>query len=223
MDVTQHLGLGVVLVEHLVGQYGVGAQQILRYALMGLGRLVERFHVQAVALAEEEIKQLGHIGAGGGLRERHTHGTIQIGAQVDTKPFGLGDQCRLVARQHGKRIEPAGVLEGNAFVLETQRQNGGETMHAGGDGFQSHRAVVDGVEARHVGQQHLGGTDVGVGLLAADMLLAGLHRHAQGTLAAGVLGNAYDATRHGALVGVAGGEEGGVGATVPHGHAEALG
>ena len=96
-------------------------------------------------------------------------------------------------------------------------------MHAGGDGFQPHRAVVDGVEARHVGQQHLGGTDVGVGLLAADVLLAGLHRHAQGGLAAGILGDADDATRHGAFVGIAGGEEGGMGATVAHGHAEALG
>ena len=39
----------------------------------------------------------------------------------------------------------------------------------------------------------------------------------------GILGDADDATRHGALVGVAGGEEGGVGATVTHGHTEALG
>ena len=83
--------------------------------------------------------------------------------------------------------------------------------------------MVDGVEARHVGQQHLGGTDVGVRLLAADVLLAGLHRHAQGILATGILGDADDAARHGALVGIAGGEEGRVGATVTHGHAEALG
>ena len=83
--------------------------------------------------------------------------------------------------------------------------------------------MVDGVEARHVGQQHLSGTDVGVGLLAADVLLASLHRHAQGILATGILGDADDAARHGALVGIAGSEEGGVRATVTHGDTETLG
>lgn len=37
VDVAQHLGLGVVLVEYLVGQHGVGAQQILRNGVMSLG------------------------------------------------------------------------------------------------------------------------------------------------------------------------------------------
>ncbi len=115
------------------------------------------------------------------------------------------------------------MLEGHALGLEAKRQNGGEAVHAGGDGFQPYRAVVNGVEARHVGQQHLCGTDVGIRFLAADMLLAGLHRHTQRGLATGILGNADDATRHGALVGIAGGEEGGVGTTVTHRHAKALG
>ncbi|MNG32716.1 hypothetical protein D3C84_1187980 [compost metagenome] len=75
-----------------MGQHGVGAQQILRDGLMALGGLVEGLHIQAVALAEEQIKQLGHIATGGGLGEGHTDGAVQIRAQVDAEPLGLGNQ-----------------------------------------------------------------------------------------------------------------------------------
>ncbi|MNX63641.1 hypothetical protein D3C86_946460 [compost metagenome] len=223
VDVAQHLGLGVVLVEHLVGQHGVGAQQILRDAVVSLGLGIQGRDIQAMALTEEQIKQLGHVIAGGGFRQGHADSTVQIGAQVDAQPFGLGDQLGFARGQHCEGVEPAVVFESQPLGGEPQRQDAGQAMDPGGDGLQPHRAVVDGVEARHVGQQYLGGTDVGVRLLAADMLLAGLHRHAQGTLATGILGDAYDAARHGALVGIAGGEEGSVRATVAHGHAEALG
>ena len=84
-------------------------------------------------------------------------------------------------------------------------------MHAGGDGLEPHRAVVDGVEAAMLAQQHLGGTDVGVGLLAADVLLAGLVMAMRRAL----LPRASLETpmmRPGmSACGVAGGEEGGVG------------
>ena len=60
-------------------------------------------------------------------------------------------------------------------------------------------------------------------LLAADVLLAGLQRHAQRRLAAAVDRDADDPARHGALVRVLGGEEGGVRPAIAHRHAEALG
>ncbi len=55
------------------------------------------------------------------------------------------------------------------------------------------------------------------------MLLAGLQRHAQRGVAAGVLGHADDASRHAALELVAAGEIGRVRAAVAHRHTEALG
>ncbi len=98
----------------------------------------------------------------------------------------------------------------------------GQAVDAPGDGAQAFGAVIDGVHAGHVGEQHLRGADVGVGLLAADVLLAGLQRHAVGGLAARILGDADDAARHRADVGFAGGEEGGVRAAEAHRDAEAL-
>jgi hypothetical protein len=48
--------------------------------------------------------------------------------------------------------------------------------------------VVDGVHRGDDGEQHLGGADVGGGLLAADVLLAGLQREAVGLAPLGVDG-----------------------------------
>ena len=84
-------------------------------------------------------------------------------------------------------------------------------------------AVVDGEHGGDDGEQHLRGADVARRLLAADVLLARLQRHAQRAVALGIDRDADDAARHGALVLVLGGEEGGMRAAIAHGHAEALG
>ena len=61
------------------------------------------------------------------------------------------------------------------------------------------RAVVDGVHARHHGEQHLRGADVGGRLLTADVLLAGLQREAVGRGAVGVDRHADEAPGQGPL------------------------
>ena len=50
-------------------------------------------------------------------------------------------------------------------------------------------AVVDGVHRRDDGEEHLGGADVGRGLVAADVLLAGLQGEAVGRATLGVDGH----------------------------------
>ncbi len=95
-------------------------------------------------------------------------------------------------------------------------------MDALRDAFEARRAVPDRIHAGHVGEQHLRGADVRIGLLAADVLLARLQGHAQGRLATGILRHADDAAGHRALVLVQAGEEGGVRAAVAHRHAKAL-
>ena len=90
------------------------------------------------------------------------------------------------------------------------------------DGAQALRPVIDGVHARHDGEQHLGGTDVAGGLFAPNVLLAGLQRQAVSGTPARIDGLADEAARHRPLVGIAGGEEGGMGAAEAERHAEAL-
>ena len=138
--------------------------------------------------------------------------------------MGASEDCRLlVSDVDGQGVEEVRVATLQAFLLKAGRQQGGQALHTLGDVLQARRAVVDRVEAGDIGQQRLGGADVGVGLLAADVLLAGLQGHTQGGVATGVFRHADDAARHGALVLVAAGEEGGVRAAVAHRYAEALG
>ena len=105
-------------------------------------------------------------------------------------------------------------------------QRGGErgcgAVDALGDLGQPVRPVVDRVEAGDVRQQHLRRADVAGGLVAADVLLARLERHAERGVAVAVLAHADDAAGDLALELVGRGEEGGVRAAVAHRDAEAL-
>ena len=96
------------------------------------------------------------------------------------------------------------------------------TMDALSDPAQAIRAVIAGIHRGHVGQQRLGGADVAGGLLAADVLLAGLQGEPQGGAAARILGDPDDPAGHLALESVARGEKRRVRAAVAQRHAEAL-
>ena len=85
------------------------------------------------------------------------------------------------------------------------------------------RAVVDGVHPGHDGEQHLRGADVAGGLLAADVLLAGLQGQAVGLVAVGVDGDADEPAGQAAGELLLDGHESGVRAAEAHRDAEALG
>src|SRR3546814_11980836 len=59
--------------------------------------------------------------------------------------------------------------------------------------------MPDGIHARHDRQQHLRGTDVRCGFLAANMLLARLQRQTPGGCALAVFGHADQTDQQGAL------------------------
>ena len=82
--------------------------------------------------------------------------------------------------------------------------------------------MVDRIHAGHNGEQDLRGADVRGGLLAADVLLAGLQGEPVGRLALGIDRDADQAARHRTLVGIAAGHEGCMRAAETERHAEAL-
>ncbi len=159
------------------------------------------------------------------LVQRHAHVARAHQAQVDaSRPRRRQDGRGVaLANVHHEGVEVVRVLEAVAQAPQAFGQGGRRQVHPLGDGRQAARTVVHGVHAGHHGQQHLGGANVAGGLLAPDMLLAGLEGQAHGRPAAGILGNAHDASRHLALVGIAGGEIGGVGPPVAQRHPQALG
>ena len=87
------------------------------------------------------------------------------------------------------------------------------------DALLAHDGAIDGGEERH---QALVGADVGRGLLAADVLLAGLEREDEGALAAVVLGLADDASGDLADQLLRAAHVAGVGTTKGHRQTEAL-
>lgn len=96
-------------------------------------------------------------------------------------------------------------------------------MGAPGDRPQPVGAVVDRVHPGHDGEQDLRGTDVAGGLLAADVLLAGLEGQAVGLVAVRVHGDADEAAGQGAGELLADRHEAGVRTAEAHRDAEALG
>gem|GEM_PF-2606201 len=120
-------------------------------------------------------------------------------------------------------VEEARVLQLNPCVQEPDGDPGGLTVGVLGDGAQSLRSVVDGVEGGDDGQQRLSGADVGGGLLTPDVLLAGLEGQAVGGCTVGVHAHAHDASGQLALEPMGHGHEAGVGAAEEERHAQALG
>ncbi len=125
------------------------------------------------------------MSARGGLVERDAEGAIAKVAQVDAG--GLSQRRTSLASFFGADadgVEEDGVQDG-ARAFEARFEHAAEGVGAGGDAAEALWAVVDGVHARHHRQQHLRGADVAGRLLAADVLLAGLDRHAVGGVTTG--------------------------------------
>ena len=101
-------------------------------------------------------------------------------------------------------------------------QGGGEGAHARRDGHESGGTVPHGIHARHDGEEHLRGADVGGRLLAADVLLARLQGQAVGLVALGVDGDADEAAGDLALEAAVDGHVAGVRTAEAHRDAEAL-
>ncbi|MNO41057.1 hypothetical protein D3C76_312210 [compost metagenome] len=172
----------------------------------------------------EDSPQCLDTGLLAGFVQRHTHTHVVDQAQVEAR--GLGSRQYGADRLRGDDtdgIEEMLLLDLVPKPLQALHQDRGQPVHAPGDLFQALWAVIDGIHAGDVGQQHLRGADVAGGLLAADVLLASLHGQAQGRLAEAVDGHADQAARHVTLERIAGCKESCMGAAETQRHTEALG
>jgi hypothetical protein len=223
LDVAQHLGLGVVPVEHRVREVRARARQRLRDGARRLHADVVQ-HERQRLVQREDRDEVGHVAQRGGLVERNAEAGGREHPQIDLPRArrihhpGQGPALELDAQ----RVEEVVVHDAVAQPAQRIRQDHGARMRALRDAAEAARPVVDGVHAGHDGEQHLRRADVAGGLLATDVLLARLQRHAERGPAVDILRHADDATRHVALELVPGGEEGGMRAAIAHRYTEAL-
>jgi hypothetical protein len=167
------------------------------------------------------------VGGGGGLIERHADRGLAELPQVDALRRGSGHEIGGARDGAAGQLHPQGVEEGLRGQLVTEApeaagQRLGQDVHALGDGAQPVGTVVHRVHSGHDGEQRLGRADVARRFLAADVLLASLHRHPVGRLTVSVARDTDDAPRDLALELFAGGQERCMGAAEAERHAEAL-
>ena len=224
VHVAHHLGLAVVAVEHRMGEDRIVAQHRRRDGTAVQRHVfIQGIDVQTMIVADDGAEQVEHVFAGGCFVERNAHRAVNIAAQVNLQGFGTRQHRGFIRHFHAQGVEVVRMAQLQPFLLQAVGQNVGQAMNAACDTFQTRRAVENRVQAGDVGQQHLRGTNVGVRFLAADVLFASLHRHAQRGVTRRIFRYADNPARHGAFEFIFRREEGRVRAAVAHRHAEALG
>ncbi len=227
LDIAEHLVFGVIAVEHVLGQVLARPNQFFGKR-RGNGapqrRLVERHRLTSRKTLQEDDDFLHRRQFVQGNADRR----IIESAEVQVPLIGAGhDAVRRQRRGLSTGCDANGVEEGLRRHLVTQpvqsfRQVDRQAVNALGDPAEAFRAVVDGIHARHHGQQHLGGANVARRLVAADVLLPRLQCQAIGCFAVGIPRNTHEAAGQLAhVIGLAG-EKGRMGAAEPQRDAEAL-
>ncbi|MNP46762.1 hypothetical protein D3C76_1407820 [compost metagenome] len=136
---------------------------------------------------QEHIEQFRHRAFVRGFVEAQSQLPTPKNAQVDLRGLGAFEDRGLGATDfQGQGVEEVLVEAVDALALKAGGKDAGQPVHALGDPFEPLRAVINRIETGDIGQQHLRGADVRVGLFTTNMLLAGLQRHAQGNVAAGI-------------------------------------
>ncbi len=223
--VAQHLGLGVVAVEDRVREERAPAGVGRRHRHLDLGR--ELLGGEGHRAARERLEEDGRAPPGAPSRRarcrpsrrRRARRLTPSPAPAPRSPWPWS--VPLVRTRSVSKNGPVAGVE--AEPAQAELQHAGERVDAARDREEALRPVVDRVHRRHDREQHLRRADVARGLLAADVLLAGLQREAVGRPALGVLRHADEAARQVPPVLVAHREERGVRPAVAHRHAEALG
>ncbi len=154
------------------------APQRLGQALFGLA--VQPVDVERLGLFGEDRPERFEIGAAGRLVEGDAE---MVGIDRPEVDPGVARLAAIVAAWPGTRTvsvsKNASVATSMPRPAQPFGQNRGQAVHPSSDFLEAVGAVIDGVHRGHDRQQHLRGADVAGRLLAPDVLLARLERHAK--------------------------------------------
>ena len=206
-QVAEHLRLAAMRVKHRVREKQALATEGVRQqrcrtplTLHKLGNLV--------TIVRKQFPQPHHVGRDRRLVERDAECSRIDHPQIHAEVAGpAGKPRRLGTGVEAERVEGMPIPHRDTEPLETIGKHGRETGNAASDPPQPVGTVIDGVHGGDDGRQHLRGADVGGGLLAADVLLAGLEGEPVGGLSGGIDAHADQPPRKRSLELVAAGEE----------------
>ena len=226
LHVTHHVCLAAVLEEHRGLHELGGTLHLGRDAaeLLAVRVADELFVLLAKGFGDDDTN-LVDVFASGGLVEADAEVLFVDDAEVHA--VFLGGFLHLAGAGTFWQFEQQRVEEVLVELLHAEfgqfgGQLAGEAVDMVCDLDQALRAMIEGVEARHDGQQCLSRADVGRGALTLDVLLAGLEGQTVGGIAEGVDADADDTAGHLTLVGLGGGEVTGMRTAESHRQAETL-
>ena len=188
LEVAHHRRLGVVRVEHGVRQELVLAPERFGQKPGQVLRPRARPEPERPLLrSAEHLRERVQLARRGGLIDRDADRVGVAEPQLESAlARRLDDGAGTPRHEHDDRVEEVlaqHVVPGLDDPVAQQVRLAGDV---GGDPAEAVGPVVDGVHGCHDGQQHLGGADVRGGLLAADVLLAGLQRQSVRGCARGI-------------------------------------
>lgn len=184
--VTEHVGLGVVLVEHGLVKERSGSGKTSDRGSDALGR-----HLQ---LLREGVKNLGlnggltldsakHVDDIGQIKRTDTFvkgntdsfvvNFSEVDTSLDRSGVDVGSGYTGARNVNGKGIKEGLVDGGEAEGSKGFREDSGEGVDLAGNSAKTFGPVVDGVHGGHVGEKSLGSAHVGSGLLTSNVLLSG--------------------------------------------------
>ncbi len=215
-EVAEHLGLGVMPVEHRMRKDLRRPGQADRDPDAGT-------RVPLPCRDPECRRDVVEHRRGGRLVERDRDGVGVDQAEVHaTRPRRGHDLVGPPRHPHPDRVEERLPHHLDATRAQRGHERRRQPLHPVRDRPEPVRAVVRRVQAGDDREQDLRGADVARRLLSADVLLTGLQREPHRPATFAVDRHADESTGQAALVLVAGGEERGVRTAVSERHTEAL-
>ena len=168
--VSQHVGLGVMLVEDRLGEEGAFSREMPDRRLERLGGEVELASegVERVGLdlalaldAVKDVDNVGEVERSDRLVEGDADSLVVDFAEVDTGiDRGFVDLCRREAggrHVDGESVKVGLVEDSESEGLERRGEHAGKRVHLACDTTETGRTVVNGVHGGHVGEERLPG------------------------------------------------------------------
>jgi hypothetical protein len=234
VDVSQKLGLGVVLVEDgLLEVAGLSLERSGDLIVEELGFVGLKSGVEIGFRNTKDLDEVTEALKGDALVEREANLVISDAAEVDALGISLlvnlGNSLRRALESDSIEKNRAILAETLSVELELALLENEALSETGlapdilSNSLETLGTVVDGVESRHVGKKSLGSADVAGGLLTSNVLLSGLKSKTESRLSETILGNTDETTGNLALVLLGSSKEGSVGTTIAQRDTESLG
>jgi hypothetical protein len=234
VDVSQKLGLGVVLVENgLLKVTGLSLERGGDLVVEELGLVGLKSGIEIGLGNAKDLDKVAEALERDTLVKREANLVLGNASKINALGISLlVSLCNSLRRAlEGHSVEENRSILANTVSVELELallkdealSKSGLAPDVLSNGLKTLGTVVDSIESRHVGKKSLSRADVAGGLLASNVLLTSLESETQSRLAETILGNTDEAAGDLALVLLRGSEESSVRTTVTQRNTESLG